>query len=81
MLCAGFLYGTMEGYPMGLRVPYSQQFSPEQTPLKKLLAVLRQNIGNSLKLKRALAGAFFKYKAAPEKLAGNTLISLKSMEL
>ena len=63
---------------MGLRVPYSQQFSPEQTPLKRLLAVLRQNAGNSSKLKKAIAGAFFKNKASPQELAGNTLISLKT---
>jgi DNA modification methylase len=60
------------------RIPYSQQFTPEQTPLKRLLAVLRQNAGDSAKLKRAIAGAFFKDKASPEKLAGNTLISLKT---
>lgn len=63
---------------MGLRVPYSQQFTPEQTPLKRLLPVLRQNAGASGKLKRAIAGAFFKEKASPAKLAGNTLISLKT---
>ncbi len=63
---------------MGLRVPYSQQFTPEQTPLKRLLPVLRQNAGASAKLKKAVAGAFFKGKASPEKLAGNTLISLKT---
>jgi len=63
---------------MGLRVSYSQQFSPEQTPLKRLLAVLRQNTGSAAKLKKAIAGAFFKDKASPLELAGNTLISLKT---
>lgn len=63
---------------MALRVPYSQQFTPEQTPLKRLLPVLRQNTGNSKKLSGAIAGAFFKGKSDPAKLAANTLISLKS---
>ena len=63
---------------MPLRVPYSQQFTPEQTPLKRLLPVLRQNAGKSAKLRGAIAGAFFKNKADPAKLAGNTLISLKT---
>ena len=63
---------------MALRVPYGQQFTPEQTPLKRLLPVLRQNAGNNAKLKKAIAAAFFKGKTSPEKLAGNTLISLKT---
>lgn len=63
---------------MALRVPYSQQFTPEQTPLKRLLPVLRQNAGKSAKLRGAIAGAFFKGKVDPAKLAGNTLISLKT---
>lgn len=63
---------------MSTRVPYSQQFTPEQTPLKRLIPVLRQNNASAGKLKRAIAAAFFKDKAAPEKLAGNTLISLKT---
>lgn len=63
---------------VALRVPYSQQFSTEQTPLKRLLPILRQNAGNSAKLKTAIASAFFKKKASPVKLAGNTIISLKT---
>lgn len=63
---------------MALRVPYSQQFSPEQTPLKRLLPVLRQYAGDASKLRKAIAGAFFRFKASPEKLAGNTLIALKT---
>ena len=63
---------------MALRVPYSQQFSPEQTPLRRLLPVLRQYAGNAAKLRKAIAGAFFKFKASPEKLAGNTMIALKT---
>ncbi len=65
------------GDVMASRVPYSQQFSPEQTPLKRLLPILRQNAGNNAKLRSAIAGAFFKEKADPFKLAGNTLISLR----
>ncbi|HEX8887884.1 MAG TPA: DNA methyltransferase [Pyrinomonadaceae bacterium] len=63
-----------------LRVPYSQQFTPEQTPLKKLLPILRQNTGNGKgsKLKKAIASAFFGDKNDPEKLAGNTLIALRN---
>jgi site-specific DNA-methyltransferase (cytosine-N4-specific) len=62
-----------------LRVPYSQQFTPEQTPLKKLLPILRQNTGSGKggKLKKAIASAFFSEKNDPEKLAGNTLIALR----
>lgn len=63
---------------MGLRVPYSQQFTPEQTPLKKLIPILRQNAGNAEELKKAIASAFFRTTKSPEKLAGNTLISLKT---
>jgi DNA modification methylase len=63
---------------MSARVPYSQQFTREQTPLKRLIPVLRQNAGDLGKLRRAIAATFFKTKATPEKLAGNTLISLKS---
>ena len=66
------------GDVVALRVPYSQQFSPEQTPLRRLLPVLRQHAGNSTRLKAAIASAFFKKKASPAKLAGNTIISLKT---
>lgn len=55
---------------------YTQQFSVEQTPLKKLLPILRQNAGDRKKLRQAFAGAFFKSSATPEKIAGNTVISL-----
>jgi site-specific DNA-methyltransferase (cytosine-N4-specific) len=63
---------------MVLRVPYSQQFSPEQTPLKKLLPILRQNAAEAGKLKKAIAAAFFKSTKTPARLAGNTMISLKT---
>jgi len=63
---------------IAVRVPYSQQFTPEQTPLKRLIPILRQNESNPAKLKKAIASAFFREKASPEKLAGNTIISLKT---
>jgi hypothetical protein len=63
---------------LSLRVPYSQQFTPAQTPLRRLLAVVRQNQGDRKKLCAAIAAAFFKAKATPEKLAGNTVIALKA---
>ena len=62
-----------------LRVPYSQQFSPEQTPLRKLLPILRQHTskGKGGKLKQAVASAFFNSTTDPNKLAGNTLVALR----
>lgn len=59
------------------RLPYSQQFSPGQTPLKKLLGVLRSSLkrGN---LKAAIAASFFKENTDSEKLAGNTISALRS---
>jgi site-specific DNA-methyltransferase (cytosine-N4-specific) len=62
-----------------LRVPYSQQFSPKQTPLRKLLPILRQNTGKRTegKLKKAIASAFFDSSPDPNKLAGNTLAALR----
>ncbi len=60
-----------------LRLPYSQQFSPAQTPLDKLLAVVRGNAGRA-SLEKAIASAFFKAKTDPDKLAGNTVLALRS---
>lgn len=60
-----------------LRVPYTQQFAPEQTPLRRLLPIIRQNLGKCGALKKAIAAAFFKDTKSPEKVAGNTLISLR----
>lgn len=60
------------------RVPYSQQFTPDQTPLSRLLPVLRQAPNDLTRLRKAVASAFFKDKASPSKLAGNTIISLKT---
>ncbi|GMO25505.1 MAG: hypothetical protein Pg6A_12850 [Termitinemataceae bacterium] len=60
-----------------LRVPFTQQFTPEQTPMESLL-ILLENLENSpQELKVLIANNFFKGKADPEKLAGNTIISLK----
>jgi hypothetical protein len=60
-----------------LRVPYTQQFAPEQTPLRRLFPIIRQNLGDSAPLKKAIGSAFFKHTKTPEKMAGNTLIALK----
>lgn len=59
-----------------LRIPYTQQFTPEQTPLRQLLPILRQHEGARGALRTAIAAAFFKSTKTPEKIAGNTLISL-----
>lgn len=64
-----------------LRVPYTQQFTPDQTPLRKLIAVVRQHQGDRTKLRTAIGAAFFKTKATPTKLAGNTLIALKTHDI
>lgn len=63
-----------------LRLPYSQQFSPEQTPIRPLTAILRQNAGKQA-LKDSIAAAFFKGKTDPQKLAGNTLIALRNYQI
>jgi len=60
-----------------LRVPYTQQFAPEPTPLRKLIPIIRQYKGDSAALNKAVASAFFKGTKTPKKMAGNTLISLK----
>ena len=65
----------LQARQMVLRVPYAQQLSPEQTPLKRLLPILRQNSGKGT-VRSAIASAFFAGKTDPKKLAGNTLISL-----
>ncbi|MFZ3059220.1 MAG: site-specific DNA-methyltransferase [Candidatus Methanoperedens sp.] len=61
-----------------LKIPYTQQFSPSQTPLNELLALLKNCIGKDSELKKAIADSFFKDKVNPEKLAGNTIIALKN---
>ncbi len=61
-----------------MRIPYSQQFTPKQTPLRRLLPVIRQHKKNLAELRKAIAAAFFKNKADPAKLAGNTLIALRT---
>lgn len=63
---------------MELRVPYTQQFSPQQTPLKRLLPILRLNSGNTKALRAAVAAAFFKNTKDANKIAGNTLIALRA---
>jgi hypothetical protein len=61
-----------------LRVPFTQQFTPEQTPIEDLLVLLENFKNSSQELKTLIAKKFFKNKADPEKLAGNTIISLKT---
>ena len=61
-----------------LRVPFTQQFTPEQTPMDSLLVLLENSKNSTKSLKTLIADSFFASKADPEKLAGNTLISLKS---
>jgi site-specific DNA-methyltransferase (cytosine-N4-specific) len=61
-----------------LRVPFTQQFTPEQTPMENLLILLENLKNTSRDLKSLIANSFFKSKADPEKLAGNTIISLKN---
>jgi site-specific DNA-methyltransferase (cytosine-N4-specific) len=60
-----------------LRVPFTQQFTPEQTPMENLLILLDNLEKSSQELKALIANSFFKDKADPGKLAGNTIISLK----
>ena len=60
------------------KVPYTQQFTPQQTPLKQLLPILRQNVGDGNGLRKALASTFFKSTKDPDKLAGNALIALRA---
>lgn len=66
---------------MECRVPYSQQFTPVQTPLHRLLPILRQKAGARSDLRQALAAAFFKTTTDPLKMAGNTLISLRTFHI
>ncbi|MHB9294646.1 hypothetical protein PilKf_00370 [Pillotina sp. SPG140] len=61
-----------------LRVPFTQQFTPEQTPMENLLTLLENFEKSSQDLKVLITNSFFKDKADPEKLAGNTIISLKT---
>jgi site-specific DNA-methyltransferase (cytosine-N4-specific) len=61
-----------------IRVPFTQQFTPEQTPMENLLILLENSKKSSQELKILIANSFFKDKADPEKLAGNTIISLKT---
>lgn len=66
---------------MELRVPYTQQFSPQQTELARLLPILRQNAGDTKGLRKAIASAFFKHTNSPEDVADNTLKSLRNYEI
>lgn len=60
-----------------LKIPYTQQFTPESTPLQNLIGILRKHQGKPKDLKKAIASAFFGGSSTPEKMAGNTLIAMK----
>lgn len=60
-----------------LKIPYTQQFAPASTPVRKLRGVLRQHQGDCKQLTSAIASAFFAASHSPAKMAGNTIIALK----
>jgi site-specific DNA-methyltransferase (cytosine-N4-specific) len=60
-----------------MKVPYTQQFSPQVTPLSRLLPILRTNAGKTGHLRTAIGSAFFNKSADPKKMAGNTLTALR----
>lgn len=62
-------------YALIMRIPYTQQFSPAQTPLKKLLPIMRKAKDRS-SLEGAIASAFFSDKPNPLEIAKNTPLSL-----
>jgi len=60
-------------------LPFGTQFSPEQINLRRLLEIAQEYSGKTNKeFVEQIAHEFFAQKASPEKLAGNTSISLKS---
>lgn len=60
-------------------LPFGTQFSPEQINLRRLLELAQEYTGRTNKeFVEQIAQEFFAQKASPEKLAGNTSISLKS---
>ena len=64
-----------------MKIPYTQQFTPDQTPVRNLLGVIRQHKGKPNDLRTAIASAFFSSAAdakAARKVAGNTIIALKN---
>ena len=63
-------------------LPFGTQFSPEQINLRRLLELAQEYSGKTNKtFVEQIAQEFFAQKASPEKLAGNTSISLKSYGL
>jgi site-specific DNA-methyltransferase (cytosine-N4-specific) len=66
-------------------IPFGPQFSPEQTPLPRLLEVLAQNSGDYERLRQAIESAFFsKGSATPynrAKKADNTTLALRDYGL
>jgi len=54
-----------------LRVPYTQQFAPEQTPLRRLLSDNPPKLGGLFRAeKKAVAAAFFKDLKTPREGGG-----------
>lgn len=64
-------------YLFEMKIPYSQQFTPEQTPLEKLLPILR-SAKDKQGLEKSIASAFFSGKTDPVKIAKNTVIALST---
>lgn len=63
-------------------LPFGTQFSPEQISLRRLLELAQEYSGKTNKeFVKQIAQEFFAQKTSPEKLAGNTSISLKSYGL
>jgi DNA modification methylase len=60
-----------------MKIPYTQQFTPKATPLRRLLGIVRQHQGNPGKLQKAIGKAFFGETNDPDGMARNTLIALK----
>lgn len=61
-----------------MKVPYTQQFTPNVTALHRLIPILRSNAGNGKNLRSGIAAAFFSTSPDPSKMAGNTLIALRN---
>lgn len=58
-------------------IPFSGQFTPQQTPLPQLLRLLPDNAGNERQLLDAIISSFFSNHAGDqEKLAKNTVLAL-----
>jgi len=45
-----------------IRVPFTQQFSPDQTPFENLLVLLENSTNSNQELKKLIANCFFKIR-------------------